>query len=291
MSLTLPVERASDTAFLTAFCRAIESERLDAHFRDPYARLLAGARGEQLLQRLPGPELTASGCIVRTCLMDSYILEATRVTAIDTVINLGAGLDTRPYRLQLSPSISWIEVDSPDVLAYKGSMLKRYRPSCALESVALDIFDAEARRTFLHSIVAGAERVLAISEGLLVYMTQDQVGSFARDLRSQPQFGWWLTDMISPIALRLMQKDADQSRVNRSVRLLFAPEEGPEFFRQYGWEISEFRSCFDEALRLGRRFVSEALLSLKLSREHLDTLRKLFAVVKLKRADSVIPVK
>jgi hypothetical protein len=155
MPAALPVDSVADTALLTAFCRAVESERPDAVFRDPYARLLAGPRGEQLLQRLSGGALTAAGCTVRTSLLDSLIVATLRAADFDTVVNLGAGLDTRPYRLPIAPSILWIEVDQPSVLAYKAERLEPYSPVCALESVPLDVADVGARRIFLARVGAG----------------------------------------------------------------------------------------------------------------------------------------
>src|SRR5205085_2181101 len=155
----------SDTAFLTAFCRALETERPDARFRDPYARILAGDRGEQVMQSVPGAELTVAGCTVRTCLMDAFIMRAIRETTIDTVVNLGAGLDTRPYRLPLAPSLCWIEVDNPAVLAYKASKLDGDQPNCALESVPMDVADTNGRRALLQRVGSRAHNVLVVTEG------------------------------------------------------------------------------------------------------------------------------
>jgi methyltransferase (TIGR00027 family) len=285
MSITLPVSSVPDTAFLTAFCRALETERPDAHFRDAYAYRLAGSRGKQLLQQLSAPDLTSSGCIVRTCLLDDCILEILRNSSINTVVNLGAGLDTRPYRLPLESSIRWIEVDHPDILEYKAGILARCRPACALKSIPLDIRDVNARRTLLQRIGTTVESVLTITEGLLIYLTQEQVASLARDLYSVPQFQWWLTDLVSPAAMRLMQNAAVEPPNNHHISLRFAPENGPEFFRQCGWETDEFHSCLEGGRRLNRQFVADALLSATLSREQWDILQNLYAVVKLKRAD------
>jgi methyltransferase (TIGR00027 family) len=262
----------------------MESERPDAHFRDPYARILAGNRGEELLQHMPGGELTAAGCIVRTYLLDSLILHIIQEAAIDTVVNLGAGLDTRPYRLPLPPSLCWIEVDDAGVLAYKASRLEGCRPVCAFESLPLDVADAAARRALFQCIGARAAVVLVITEGLLVYMTREQVAALADDLHVLPQFQWWLSDLVSANGFRFMQKAVVESPRSRGVRLLFAPEEGPEFFRQYGWETADFRSCLGEGRRLDRLFLAKAVLSAKLTREQWAVLERLFAVVKLKRA-------
>jgi methyltransferase (TIGR00027 family) len=282
MSVTLPVESVADTAFLTAYCRALESERPDAHFRDPYARLLAGHRGEELLQGVPGGELTATGCIVRTCLLDSLLLRTIQEAAVDTVVNLGAGLDTRAHRLSLPPSLCWIEVDEAGVLAYKASRLDGCAPVCALESFSLDITDADARRTLLQRIGARAEVVLVLTEGLLVYMTPEQVSALAGDLQALPQCQWWLTDLVSANGLHFMQKAFTAAPSTRGVRLRFAPEDGPEFFRRYGWETAEFRSCLGEGRRLDRLFLAKAVMSAQLTNEQRDVLEKLFAVLKLK---------
>ena len=54
---------------------------------------------------------------------------------VDLVVNLAAGLDTRPYRMALPPSLRWVEVDLPDILDYKEEILAGAAPACALERV------------------------------------------------------------------------------------------------------------------------------------------------------------
>lgn len=285
MSMILPVESVSDTAFLTAFCRALESERRDGLFRDPYARMLAGSRGEQLLQRLPGWEFTAHGCTVRTHLLDSLLLATIREGDVDAVVNLGAGLDTRPFRLILPPFLRWFEVDNPKVLAYKATKLAASRPACILESVPLDVSDAAARRAFFARIAVAARHVLVLTEGLLVYMKKEEVVSLARDLHFWSQFRWWLSDLVSPAAFSLMAKGLADCHVTRAVMLHFAPEEGSAFFSQYGWETEDTFSCLEEGQRLGRSFLMKEFFSAKLSKDQMEILLKLFVVVKLKRAE------
>jgi methyltransferase (TIGR00027 family) len=284
MGAVLPVESVADTALLTAFCRAVETERPDAHFHDPYARMLAGDRGEQLFQRFTGGDLTAAGCAARTCMIDTLIAETIRMEAIDTVLNLGAGLDTRPYRLPIAPSVSWIEVDNSAVLAYKERTLRGISSFCALESVTLDITEVDARRSLLARIGGAATRVLVVTEGLLVYMVPDEVASLACDLHNWPAFQWWLTDMISSNALRLMQSKYCESPNTGCVSMQFAPESGSEFFRSCGWETDEFRSCLEEGERLNRLFLSKSLLSSGIANDQRQMLLKLYAVARLRRA-------
>src|SRR5881296_1660044 len=138
----------------------MESERSDALFRDPYARRLAGQRGADILATMPKARTWAWPMVVRTAVLDVLILRAIARDGVGTVLNLAAGLDTRPYRLPLAPSLRWIEVDFPDVIAYKQAQLAGERPVCTLEHVGADLTDAAHQRALFAQIGAAARRVL-----------------------------------------------------------------------------------------------------------------------------------
>ena len=76
-----------------------------------------------------------------------YFINQELRQGVDLVLNLAAGLDARPYRLQLPPSLEWIEVDLPEILAYKEGILANEKATCALERVRLNLADGDARRT------------------------------------------------------------------------------------------------------------------------------------------------
>lgn len=94
------INDVSDTAFWIANYRATESERPDALFRDPLARRLAGERGRAIAADMPAARITEWSVVMRTVIIDSFIMSAI-AEGVTTIVNLGAGLDTRPYRLEL----------------------------------------------------------------------------------------------------------------------------------------------------------------------------------------------
>src|SRR5947209_5000323 len=96
----------SDTARWVAVYRAQETERPDAVFWDPFARALAGERGEKIAQAMPFGEQNAWSFIARTVLFDRLVDKAIAGGA-DLIVNLAAGLDTRPYRMSLPSSLRW----------------------------------------------------------------------------------------------------------------------------------------------------------------------------------------
>lgn len=246
------IENISDTALWVAYYRAMETDRPDAHFRDPYARELAGPRGEEMVRKIPAAKRNAWAMIVRTCAFDAVIQRLIK-EGVDTVLNLAAGLDTRPYRLAMPQSISWIEVDFPPILNYKEEKLRDAKPVCKLERVKMDLSDVEKRRELFSRVGAESKQTLVLTEGLLVYLTRDQVTALANDLHVQPSFCWWLLDFIAPKLLEFLRRSWDKTLTAGNSRMQFAPEEGLEFYRALGWKVAEFRNTWEEAKQLKRR--------------------------------------
>jgi methyltransferase (TIGR00027 family) len=281
-----PIKNISDTARWMAFYRAMESERPDAHFHDPYARLLAGERGKEIARMLPWGIANAWAMIVRTCVFDEIIVKTVENQAVDTILNLAAGFDTRPYRLPLPASLHWIEVDLPEILSEKEEKLVNEQPGCRLKRVQLDLADVDARRALFSDLVQEARQVLVVTEGLLIYLTTEHVISLASDLHTPPPFRWWLTDLVSPPVLSLYQISWASELAQGNVSLQFAPEEGELFFCRYGWHVAEFRSTLEEAARLNREMPFGSLWRLMVSfssREIQETYRKMSCFLLLER--------
>jgi methyltransferase (TIGR00027 family) len=254
-----PVTHVSDTARWVAFYRAMESERADAIFRDPFARRLAGPEGERIVHDLPKGRQMAWPMIVRTAVMDDIILRAVARDGVDTVLNLAAGLDARPYRLPLPPTLRWFDVDLPDMISYKREQLAGERPACALESVALDLADRPARQALFERVGAGAKTTLVMTEGLLVYLKADDVADLARDLHAHRTFRWWLLDLASPGLLKMLERSWGPVLRAGNAPFQFGPAQGTAFFQPFGWREIEYRSMWEEARRLRRRMRFAAL--------------------------------
>lgn len=261
MSHSSPIENIADTAFGVAFCRAIETERPDAHFQDPFARLLAGERGEQVVQALRGGPSVGWGMVVRTCIIDELVLRSIEQQGVDTVLNLAAGLDTRPYRLPIPSWLHWIDVDLPAIMSYKQQKLAHVQPQCTLELVSMDLTDLAARGVLFSQVNAEAKQVLVLTEGLLVYLSSRQVSSLAKALHAQTNFHWWLSDLVSPFVLKTMHKEWNKL-TGGAFTPQFAPTHPTQFFQQFGWKTSEFRSLWQEAYHLNRQMRFGSLLRL-----------------------------
>ena len=245
------IQSISDTARWVAYHRATESDRPDSIFRDPYARLLAGERGA-----LIGRELreTAWAVAVRTYLFDRAIRELLSSKPIGMVVNLGAGLDSRPYRLELSGLLQWIEIDVPEIVHLKRRILSDEKPHCQLEAIAVNLGDEGRRRVLFSQLNQRSEHILVMSEGLLIYLDEDKVTSLAADLHAQPHFGYWLVEIVPPMALVWMKFNPKWRHHlgTANLPMVFAPSDWRKFYRERGWEPVQFGDLAQTASKLNR---------------------------------------
>ena len=122
------IAHVSDTALMTAACRAMETERPDGLIRDPFAAQLAGDRGMAIARALDRLDMMCFGIGIRSRFLDQLVLDTVSAHGIATVLSVGAGLDTRPWRLELPATLRWIEVDFPAMLDYKDGVMACRRP-------------------------------------------------------------------------------------------------------------------------------------------------------------------
>jgi len=245
------IENVSDTARWVAVYRAMETARPDAIFRDPYAARLAGEKGEAIVDAMKRGRQMAWAMIVRTAVFDEMI-EAQIRAGVDQVVNLAAGLDVRPWRMKLPADLRWTDVDLPGILDYKLETMRDEKPVCRYDAIRADLREAAVRQELFSRLGAQSRRTLVVTEGLLIYLTPDQVSALATDLHGPPTFHSWLIDLARPELLVLMQRYWGKSLGDANAPFQFAPEENTKFFEPLGWREVEFRSSMDEAQRLRR---------------------------------------
>jgi methyltransferase (TIGR00027 family) len=240
----------SDTAYWVANYRAEEGRRPHAAFNDHLADVLAGGRGNAIAESIPRAALVEWGMVIRTSAIDRVIGKLIDI-GVDSVINLGAGLDTRPYRLSLPPHLRWSEVDFPCIIEWKNSMLVEHMPTCHLDRVSVDLLDRTARNAFLARCLTNAKSAAVITEGVLSYFSVQDVATLASDLRALPAIRFWIQDFDNAGA-RSLPKAWDEKL--KEAPLLFNVEDWFEFFAAYGWHPYKVITSLEESQRLNRPY-------------------------------------
>lgn len=249
------VDHVSDTAFWVAHYRGLESKKRDALFHDPLAERLSGERGRRVAKHMGAERAMAWTLSVRTWIIDALIGDAIG-DGVDLVLNLGAGLDTRPYRLDLPADFQWVEADFPHMINYKTDALADETAVCRLARIGCDLSDDVERRKLLADINGRARRILVLTEGVTPYLSNAAVADLARDLDAQDHIVFWITDYASPFFQTITARSGIRKRLAHSAPFLFDPgveaDAWPRFFAERHWQIKDLRFIGDEGRKVGR---------------------------------------
>lgn len=221
----------SFTAKIIAAGRALETNRTDALFIDPFAQQLAGAeaisaatpRFEQYNRE--GRPFTT----IRTRFFDDFL--KTHSTNIKQVVLLGSGMDTRAFRLDWQPGTKFYEIDQQDVMHYKEEILKGVEPKCERYSICADLKESLWGQLLLELGYQPEQPTLWLLEGFLYYLNPEEVHNLLTKITTMSVVGSWLgVDMMNSI----IANGSD----NWSKYWHSSCDQPESFFHDYGWEAS-----------------------------------------------------
>jgi methyltransferase (TIGR00027 family) len=167
---------------------------------------------------------------------------------IDAVVILGAGLDTRPYRLTRQVRMPVFEVDLPVNIARKAKTVRRVLGELPL-SVRLVAVDFESDDDLLTALAEHGYhtdyRAFFICEGVTQYLTENAVRRILEGLRaaapgSRIVFTYIRRDFIdgtNRYGTRTLYRSVRQRKQLWHFGL--QPEEVAGFIGEYGWRLVE----------------------------------------------------
>ncbi|ASO20678.1 methyltransferase (TIGR00027 family) [Actinoalloteichus hoggarensis] len=156
------------------------------------------------------------------------------------VVVLGAGYDQRAFRLDLPDDLLLIEVDLPEVLAEKGRRIGDALPRCRRSTVAADVV-ADGLDALDDTRLDFARPILWIAEGLLYYLTPDEVRTLLHQVGARSTQGSILAlDHVATAGTRLpevrrwLRFMADRGSPWRS-----AVADPAAWLRPHGWILTD----------------------------------------------------
>jgi O-methyltransferase involved in polyketide biosynthesis len=87
-----------------------------------------------------------------------------------------------------------------------------------------------------------------LTEGVVPYLSVEEVAALADDLHAQSTFSLWVTDYFSPLLLRYVKRRHSMT----TVPIRFDPPDWDAFFAHHGWRAREMRYLGEESLRVHR---------------------------------------
>jgi len=251
----LPSKIAELTPYIIAHCRLVETHRYDALFDDHLSKHFLKTDDEKTIKLFmdqPMFQLFYTQIVLRTRIIDEKIIESITDSGIMQIINLGCGFDTRPYRLKLPASLSWINVDRTDILAQQKIQLSNYSPHCRLEFHALDLTDLSNVEDFINEKVNKSLKTLVITEGLLVYMPMLVIRQLLTLFSKLDNCMAWITDIATPLNVTEVSTDSLPiiSELLKKMHSFLTPID--DIFNDSGWTVTSSQDIAVEGFLRGR---------------------------------------
>jgi methyltransferase (TIGR00027 family) len=250
------------TALLIAYARAQESQRADRRLDDSLAAAFIEAVGDSAggAAGLPaGGPLAGYGSSVlwnafgfywteRTVFYDQHILNAVTAGCRQLVL-LGAGLDSRAFRLGLPESTTVFELDQAPVLHFKQEVLDKNRAAATCRRIPLAVdLRTDWPRVLSEAGFAPSQPTAWVAEGLLMFLSRadaDQLldrvtalsaaGSrIAAEYWSKP---WQDSDLLTETTSDQDRATWDQAR--RAFHYGPMQESPASWLSRHGWSADE----------------------------------------------------
>jgi O-methyltransferase involved in polyketide biosynthesis len=191
--------------------------------------------------------------VVRAKQYDDWIREFIGGNPACVLLNLGCGLDTRITRIKPPPTLSWFDVDFPDVIQLRKNF---YAEHPGYRMIASSLTDP----AWLAEIPAGGPAII-VAEGVLEYLTTEEVKMLLNRLTDHFSHGIIAFDVMNSFAIQSAKSAANEPTAGlhtwevNDLREVDALD--PKLERDKG--ISVFRSSYIRRLPLGYRLLYGAM--------------------------------
>ncbi|MCY1041496.1 class I SAM-dependent methyltransferase [Corallococcus sp. bb12-1] len=159
----------SKTAYYTLGCRVADAQRPRPLCGDTFAARFMNDEARQVWERFQSFTQPNASNAARHQIIDTLVQEELDKEPQARVVVLGAGFDTRAYRLRGG---RWLEVDDASIITQKDASLPAAEAKNPLERIAID-FATESLAARL-APYRDSRRTHVILEGVLMYLTQAQ---------------------------------------------------------------------------------------------------------------------
>jgi O-methyltransferase involved in polyketide biosynthesis len=188
---------AKQTLLITLYAKAVESRLPDSLLKDRFA--------DQVLSRLDydfrpldlGPD-GAISLAMRAKAFDDWTRAFIEKHPNAVVLHLGCGLDSRVFRVDPRPEISWFDVDFPEVIDIR----KQVYPA---REGSYHMIGASVTDPGWLEQVPGGRPAMIVAEGLMPYLLSDEAPKLVARLVAHCPSGELAFDGYSRLGLKMLR--------------------------------------------------------------------------------------
>lgn len=235
----------SKTAFYCCGVRMQDAERERPVCGDTYARLFMNEEGLQILRLFKDESRPNLSNVARHRVIDDLLRRELAANPNLTVVIIGAGFDTRAFRLKGG---TWIELDEPQVISYKEERLPASTCENELQRISID-FAADSLAQKLASF-SGRAPVMIVIEGVLMYLEEAAISrtlQILRDLFPQHKL---ICDLMTRDFFESAASSIHEKLTGMGASFKFTADNPEEVFLNNGYRELEQISIIEQGVLL-----------------------------------------
>jgi methyltransferase (TIGR00027 family) len=236
----------SNTAYYCCGVRMLDAEHPNSLCLDIYAKRFMDARGLQIFEPFSTEKMPNISNIVRCYLIDEAICKQIAEHPNSLIISIGAGFDSRPYRIKGG---EWVEIDEPQIIEYKNEKLPVAECANQLTRISID-FSKETLTEKLAAYRLHQHVILAI-EGVFMYLENPAIEITIKQLQMLFPKHILLCDLMTKKMFDQFAQSVHNKLVAAGARFTARPENPAAMFTQHGYVERARTPMFKRAGELG----------------------------------------
>lgn len=245
----------SKTAFYCCGVRMQDAESADPVCGDVYAKIFMNEGGLQIVDSFKDETGPNASNVARHRVIDDLLRDELAADPSTTVILIGAGFDSRAFRLDGG---RWIELDEPQVIEYKNERLPPSDAPNELHRVPID-FSTESLEEKLEPYKTGG-RVTIVIEGVFMYLDEVAIKQLLHTLHRLFPHHRLLCDLMNRKFFQKHSKSLHEKLAGVGATFKFTVNDPEKIFLKNGYHRTAKISIVGSAVRYGSLKIPKILL-------------------------------
>lgn len=233
----------SKTAFYCCGVRMQDAEGSNPVCGDIYAKAFMNEDGLRILEAFKDETSPNASNVARHRIIDDFLRRELLADPGLCVVMIGAGFDSRAYRLKGG---TWVELDEPQVIAYKNERLPASNCENELQRIPVD-FSTDSLEEKL-SPFSSRSPVVVVIEGVFMYLDEEVIGQLLQTLRRLFPRHKLICDLMSRKFFEKYSRTFHEKITGMGASFKFTADDPEEIFLENGYSRIERVSIVEKAV-------------------------------------------
>ena len=222
---------------------------------DIYAKVFMNETGLQIFKAFREERKADTSNIVRHRIIDDFLRQALSVHSNLCLVIIGAGFDSRAYRLEGG---IWVELDEPPVITHKNKRLPASNCVNELHRIPIN-FSTDSLADKLSSF-SNQSQVVVIIEGVFMYLEQNAISLLLRTLRQIFPQHQLICDLMTRKFFEKYSRSLHKTIKAMGISFKTVADRPEEIFIRNGYHCTETISIVERAVVFGKIRIPRPIL-------------------------------